>query len=489
MAAVATADDDGSPSSGGNNDAKRRIAGMCWKKGTDAMSKENWDYCIEMFGQCVTLVPDNLVYRQTLRNCEFRKYKNNKTGASMSGMRLMGTRGKVKKARNAKNWAEMAVAAEEGLTVNPWDAQLNADLGEAARMLGYDDVAIFGFQMAVAAEPKNVEYLKGFAEVLRSKGEYDRARECWKKIYEINPLDGHARSMMTQSDTEKLIDRSNMQEAKTTREVKQGYEDSVRGAGANQNEVITPGVSLEADLKRMIRKDPANKDNYQKLADVLRKEGRLEEALEQYTKAFEVGGDVVVREQGEEVRLEMLRKNLGFAIEATQKNPDDAQAREHVEGLKKELLAQEIEIFSRWIERRPQDLKLKFELGLRMFEDKKYQPAAQLFQQASGDTRIEGPALLMLAKCFLRLRQNSLALRQLEKAVGRFNLNDSKNQFTETHYLLARLYEDGKDLDKAEAHYTEVLTADFAYKDAHARLMKIQAERGGEKGMADLGDL
>ncbi len=462
---------------------------MCWKKGTDAMSKENWDYCIEMFGQCAKLVPDNLVYRQTLRNCEYRKYKNNKTGASMASMRLMGTRGKIKKARTAKSWAEMDAAAEEGLIINPWDAQLNADLGEAARNQGHDDVAIFGYQMAVQAEPKNVDFLRGYAEVLRTKGEYDRARECWKKIYEINPLDGHARSMMTSSDTEKIIDRSGMENAKSTRAVKQGYEDSVRGASANPNEVITPGVSAEADLKRMIRKEPVNKENYQKLADLYRKEGRLEESLEQYTKAFEIGGDIVVREQAEEVRLDMLRKNLGLAIEAAQKNPADAQVREHVEGLKKELLAQEIEIFTRWSERRNQDLKLKFELGQRLFRDQKFQPAAQLFQQASGDIRIEGPALLALAKCFLKLRQNSLALRQLEKAVERFNITEHKEQFTDSHYLLARLYEEAKDYDKAEQHYTEVLTADFSYKDAHVRLSKIQEIRGGSQGMADLGDL
>jgi len=485
---MASGDED-FPSSSGANDNKRRIAGMCWKKGTDAMSKENWDYCIEMFGQCCTLVPDNLVYRQMLRKSEYMKYKNNKSGAAMASMRLMGTRGKVKKAKNGKNWTEMAVAAEEGLTVNPWDAQLNADLGEAARNLGFDDIAVFGYEMAVQSEPKNLEYLKGFAEVLAAKGEYDRSRSQWKKIYELDPMDGHARSMMTFTDTQKLIDRSKMEEAKTTREVQQGYEESVKGNKVNENEVSTPGVSQEADLKRMQRKDPANKDNYQKLADLYRKEGRLEEALEQYTKAFEVSGDVVVREQGEDTRLDMLRRNLGIAKEVANKKPDDEKTRENVVALTKELLAQEIEIFSRWSERRPQDLRLKFELAQRFMRDGKFPPATQLLQQAAGDVRIEGPALLALGKCFLKMKQNSLALRQFEKAVDRFNIAESKDQYVECHYLLARLYEDAKDLDKAESHYTEVLAADYGYKDTSARLEKIQRERGGADGNADLGDV
>ncbi len=478
---------DAAHSSGG--DAKAKIAAMCWRKGTDAMQKENWDYAIEMFGQCAKVKPDNLAYRQVLRNCEFKKYRDNKTGASMASMRLMGIRSKVKKARGAKHWAELDQAAEEGLTVNPWDAQLNYDLGEAARQQGHDDVAVFAFQLAVQGDPKNKEFLRGYAEALGTKGDYDRARECWRKIYELDPMDSHARSMMTQSDTQKLIERSGMDQAKSTVEVKQGYEASVKGSAGPQANVATPGDSPEADLRRLIRKDPANRDNYQKLGDLLRKEGRHEEALEFYNQAFQISGDIVNREQAEDVRLDMLRKNLALAVEAAQKDPTNAQTKEHVDGLRRELLAQEIEIFSRWSERRPQDLRLKFDLAQRLLRDGKFQLAAQYFQQSSADTRIEGPSLLALGKCFLKLKQNQLALRQFKLAVTKFNINDSKDQFTECHYLLARMYEEGKKLDEAEAHYTELLTADFGYKDAHARLTKIQQERGGADALGDLGDI
>ena len=65
----------------------RQNAQRCFKAATEAMSKENWDYAIAMFGQCATFVPDNVMYRQNLRGCEFRKYNNNGSGASMAGMR------------------------------------------------------------------------------------------------------------------------------------------------------------------------------------------------------------------------------------------------------------------------------------------------------------------------------------------------------------------------------------------------------------------
>ena len=75
---------------------KKQIAADCWKKGSEAMSKENWDYAIEMFGKSVMLVPDNLLYRQTLRGVERKKYGDNGSGAKMAGLRLTKVKTRIK---------------------------------------------------------------------------------------------------------------------------------------------------------------------------------------------------------------------------------------------------------------------------------------------------------------------------------------------------------------------------------------------------------
>ena len=49
---------------------KNKIAGDCWKRGTEALGKQNWDYAIEMFRQASKFVSDNLLYRETLRGAE-----------------------------------------------------------------------------------------------------------------------------------------------------------------------------------------------------------------------------------------------------------------------------------------------------------------------------------------------------------------------------------------------------------------------------------
>ena len=465
---------------------KKEIAKISFQKATQAMGKENWDYAIEMLTQCALFDPGNLFYRQNLRGCEEKKYKGNGSGASMAGMRLMGIRNKVKKARSAKNWKEMDLAAEEGLAVNPWDAQLNADLGEAAGQLGNDDVSVFSYQRATKAEPKSKEHLKGLAEAFARKKDFIAAGNCYRKIYEIDPLDGAARSMVQAMDSQATIHKGGFEHAETTVEVaaQMGYEASVKGKSGDAAPV-GPGDSVEADLQRQIRKDPANKENYQKLADFYRREGRLEESFEQFTKAFEVGGDIVVREQGEDVRLEILKKNLDLAREVAQKNPSDENAKQGAVQLAKELLDQEVEVFQRRTERYPKDLRIKYELAQRLVRQKNLPPAIKLLQQCSGDVRIEGPVLLLLGKCFLQQKQNGLAKRQFEKAVEKFTAADHPEQFVECHYYLGRLFEQEGNLEEAEKHYTDVLAVDYEFKDTQKRLEDIQG-KGGESDLVDI---
>lgn len=73
---------------------RRKLATDCYKRGSEAMAKQNWDYSCEMFGTAVKVVPDNVVYRQSLRGVQRKKYKDNKTGASMAFLKINSIRSK-----------------------------------------------------------------------------------------------------------------------------------------------------------------------------------------------------------------------------------------------------------------------------------------------------------------------------------------------------------------------------------------------------------
>jgi tetratricopeptide (TPR) repeat protein len=173
---------------------KKKIAADCWKKGSEALAKENWDYSIKMFTMAAELIPDNLLYRQTLRGAEKKKYKNNKTGARMAKVKVLGIRARIKKSRAQKDWAAVAKTAEDGLQLNPWDGSCNADLGNACMQLGFPEVAAFSYELAVEAEPNNKDYLRSLAALYEERGDYSAAVNLWERLRKLDPNDGEARS-------------------------------------------------------------------------------------------------------------------------------------------------------------------------------------------------------------------------------------------------------------------------------------------------------
>lgn len=452
---------------------KKNLAAQCWKVGSEAMLKQNWDYAIDMFTKCVQFVPDNLVYRQTLRGVERRKYKDNKTGAAMAGMKLMGPRGRIKKGQVSKKWADVDAAAEEGLAINPWDAALHADLGEATRNLGYTDIAAYAYQQAVENDPKNKAYLRSLAELLETKGEFTQAAALWDRICKLDPLDGEARSRASHAATQHVIDRGGYEGADDTKAVMADHEVQKRLNAAKGTNAPGPGQSEEADLQRAIRKEPDNKDNYLKLGDLLRREGRHEEAGQMYQKALEIsGGDATIREQMEDTELDFMKKNVMLARERAEGGDDEAK--QSYDELKRELRLREMTVLRNRVDRYPSNLQFKFTLAELCMQEKKYGDAIQLFQQSSSDTRLEAKSLFNMGLCFIQEKKYPLARRQLEKAVPKLNAKDHRDMFLEVHYWLGRLCEQAKDLEAAEAHYGEVLTVDYGYKDALSRIEKLQ---------------
>ncbi len=459
---------------------KKKIAADCFRKGSEAMAKENWDYAIDMFTKCVMLVPDNLLYRQTLRGVEQRKYGDNKSGARMAGMKLMGVKGRLKKAKMQKDWDEVDRLAEEGLKINPWDAQLNADVGAACFERGFYEVAGFAYTKALEAEPQNTQYLRQLALTLEARNQFSEAARIWERVAKLDPMDTEARSKATELTASHVIERGGYEGAEGTRDTLADHEIAKRlgldPKGRRQEAVADgPGQSVEADLQRAIRKDPNNVDNYMKLADHYRSEGRLQEAMEQFQKALELsGGDPDVREQLEDVELQLLRKEYEDLRGQAAQSPEDEALRSQAKELGQRLLQREIEIFEPRIQRHPNDSRLKYELAMRYMKTQQYKKAIPLLQQCVRDQRLAGAALVNLGKCFLAARQPKLARRQLEKAVSELTAKEDEPLLVEAHYWLGRLCEEAGDKAAAEEHYGEVLAIDYEFKDALQRLEKLQ---------------
>jgi len=453
---------------------KKKLASDCYRKGVEAMEKQNWGLAVEMFGMCAKFVPDNVMYRQLLRKSEWKKYDDNKSGAgALAKSRLMGIRSRIKKARAKSDWEEVDKGAEEGLAINPWDVQLNVDLADAAKAREFMEVARFALLEARNAEPANKQLNQQLAELLEKRGEYDEAAKIWQHICKLDPLDGNSRSRLNGAHMKKTLDRGGYESADSTR--------NVMARGQKSGESAAPGESQEADLKHAIRKDPQKTENYLKLADHYKREGRLEESHHMLETALQVSGDnASVREQLEDVELLRMNKNVELAKEKASASGDE-ETRKNAAALATEFAKRKLEVLNRRVDRYPQDLVLKYELAeLLMTPFGKYTQAIPLLQQASQNKRLKARSFIKLGRCFIQDKKISLARGQIERGVAEVNAPDDPKLFVEAHYMLARVCEELKDIPAAEKSYGEVLVVDYEYKDARIRLEKIQGGVEGE---------
>ncbi len=261
------------------------------------------------------------------------------------------------------------------------------------------------------------------------------------------------------------MDHGGYEGAKTTQEVKKTAYDDYRPATDKHvpDAVAGPGASVEGDLQRAIRKNPADKGSYLKLSEIYRKQKEFDKAEEVLQKAFESTGsaDYNIRQIIEDVELERRRHEieLGRAI------VKDEAGKRNIEALKRELHQREIEILTTRVERYPMDAGLKYELATRLMKSKDYKKAIPLLQQATVDQRREAKVRVALGKCFIAEKQIKLALYQFEKSVEKINAHDDPELYCEAHYILGRLCEDEGDQEKAEKHFSDVLSVNYSFKD------------------------
>ena len=444
------------------------LAKKCWKHGSEALAKQNWDLAIQMFIQAAKEDPANVFYRQNLRGAEEKKYGGNGKGASMSGFKLRSPKSSVKKARSKKQWDEMDVAAEEGLRINPWDQELNSAVAEAAAEREYYQVAKFGYERALGPDPDDKDLLKKYAEMLEETTDYKNALTIWNKLQRLDPDDKDIGRKITHLTTEQMMKRTQAEEAESARDLAAAataYDQADGTAPA----VDGPGQDPESDLQRAIRKNPDNADNHVRLGDLYSKAGKLKQAVAAYRAAAEIDKDPAIAERVEDAELAGMRQQVDQA-KAKARQLKDEKRMGRAKKLESKMNDRQIEILTARADRRDKDMKVKYDLGVLLLGKKDVQGAIPQLQRAASDTRYETDARVALGEAFLLDNKRPLAKRQFEGALEKINVQDQSDLFLKAHYALGRLAEAGGETKEAEKHYSDVLGVDYNYRDANERL-------------------
>jgi tetratricopeptide (TPR) repeat protein len=255
--------------------AARQAAQQCFLRGVEVCKTQNWDYGIKLLKDACKLAPDQLVYRQQLRQAAKRKFENNKRGSRFAAVTTVGARTGLKGAKAKKEFLRALECCEDCLSENPWDSSVLLDLAAIAESLGWMEMAVWSAESALERDVNDATVNRALAHIYERSGMFTKAMDAWDRVKKANPADEEADKKLKDLAASATIDKGGYEGAKSfTRAVAdkaktQELLDETKG-GVSE----TRHSGQVADLEQKIKAKPTELGPYLQLSQIYRRMGK-----------------------------------------------------------------------------------------------------------------------------------------------------------------------------------------------------------------------
>ena len=478
--------------------SKRKRLQQCYDRANELAQKPkpDFDYAHDLYSQAVANDPGNLVYVEAMLDNLQKKFKNNKKGSRFS----FGGRKAFKEAVSEEDWQGIFREGLDLLKNNPWDTQVLREMARACAFNRYNEVELRYLKNALDGNPKNVDVNKHCAQSLARVGQFDMAIACWNRIAE-KTKSKEAEEMMSELTLAKTMgvpasveaigatgDRP-MSPMPMTAPVDP---DAKEPDGRRKQEEPAPAPTTEAveevetsepkssiklnqrqQLEKAIREEPTELDNYLKLSALHTQEYRYADAEKVLSQALSaVGPSLKLESAHEDAQVRSAKARVAIAEKRAAGARGDDEAKELVTKLRDELNRLELDIYQQRTRRFPEQLRLRYDLGLRLRRAGNYLEAIKCYDEARKDAECEIAATLEMGECWQKLKQYSKAMKCYEVAIAQSTELDGDRQKMSL-YRGAILAAALKDIEKAKAWFAELLELDPSFRDAAERMKKL----------------
>lgn len=442
------------------------------------LAKQDYDYANKLFSQCVTEDPGNLVYLQEFLANLQKKYGDNRKGSRLAGLKIKSKRSALVKATGKGEWETALQAACAALTLNPWDIPTLSAMAAAYEQLQSDECELYCLRCALQADAKNIDVNRQAGIALQRMGQFDQAIACWQRVKLLLPQDEQARHAIARLSVEQTIDKGGYDPAMLSDS--QGSTPSMSVAQLSKDAEPVDNRPPEVRLQAAIAEDPTLAENYVQLADIYLREQRFDEAEKLLGQGLNAcgSGDQQILTRLEDVQLRRVTHQLAVAEKRCEQDSSE-EAKQLVQRFRIQANQVELETYAARADRDPSNLRLKFELGLRLKRAGKVKEAITSLQAARTDSKREVAVLVELGECFQHIEQYKLALSHYEQAIEALaGLNEPESEiYRKALYRAGVLATGMQEFDRAEQHLTTLAALDFGYRDVADRLDKIAGLR------------
>ncbi|MBO7167023.1 MAG: tetratricopeptide repeat protein [Kiritimatiellae bacterium] len=439
--------------------------------GRIALESGRYDTAVEMLTRSLECAPDALETRRLLRTAQIAKFRKNPPSSFSLKMQAASSffaRQKVLKLAKEGKGEEAMAEAEKLMAQNPLSPD-NIDCAiKAAEAAGKPEVAVISVEAAYSCNQGDTELLERIAAFYMIAKRFDKARDAYIKLSQLKPGDqdvlqklknAEAQSTMNAGWTDNAGKKGGFQALIANKEQAKKLDQA--------NKAVITGDDAEtliAEKKAQIEKEPANMNYYRALARIYAQNKRYAEAVQ----TLETATSINSADPELDRMLSTYRVNYYDAtIEDLKKQGREEEAME-LEGEKTQFVFDDLALR---VERYPNDLRLRYELGLQYYTFEYYDDAIVHLQLAQKSPKERLSALYYLAMCFMKKGQNDMAIMQLETCRDQLpTMDDLKKQVV---YQLGLAAEEKQDYEKAYAYYKDIYSTDVTFEDLNERMVRL----------------
>ncbi len=447
-------------------------AAAFFSRAQEVASTDNFDYAIDLFIEGLQRAPDAVdeghkLLRYTAR---VRQAKGGKKPSVIE---------KMKYSSKTKNPIENMLNAEYLLAKDPDNLNYAEQMLNSAIEAGFKKTALWVadsmFDAIRASDKPSISALLLLKDAYAMMEHYEKAVRVCGYALKLKPDDA-----VLAGEYKNLSARLTMQKGKYDQpggDFRDSIKDREEQEKLQMQQVLVKSVDVRQQAVDEARKAyEANKSLHTlfKLTDLmsdLQNDSTDLEAIDMLEQAWHQSKDFNYKKRAGELKLRMLRRQVRQAKESL--TAGSGLTQEDVDEKMRQLLAAELEHYKLCMENYPTDLRFKYEYGLRLMRNQRYDEAIPCFQAAKKDPKYKIQAMNKIGLCFFVKGWFADAVDTLKEAVEEYEIKDD-DIAKELRYNLARAYEQNGQNELALELYRRIAQIDFSYKDVKARINRLR---------------
>ncbi|MEI8140889.1 MAG: tetratricopeptide repeat protein [bacterium] len=440
-----------------------------FNRGFVAMERGNLDYAIDMFTSCLALEPRLHKARKFLRAAEIKRFKSQGGGqlthliSSVTGFSNLIKAQALLKSKPM----EALQAAEKLLLKDPLNLSYIKLLDKAAMAAGEPEIAIQTLASTKEHYPHDAELLERLGRLYMETDQPRLARECFETLCELKPQDSAALKLLKDAMAIDSMSKDGWEKV-GTKGTK--FTDLIRDRKesdslARESKAVVDKndtVIMIEENKARIKREPGNMNYRRALANLYRDSKMFTEAVTTLQEAQNVSGgrDPQIDQTISAIQIQMMDEEIakltaaGMTAAAEEKQKD-----------RELFMANDLQDR---VSRYPNDLQLKYEFGVMLFDQNRINEAIQQFQASQRNAQRRIQSLFYIGRCFRAKQQYDMAIDQLQQAVAELPVMDDTKKAVV--YELGSIYEITDRAAEAMECFKQIYQIEIGYLDVAAKV-------------------